>query len=245
MGIDAARVSGVMALFGEKYDDHIRVLQMDDFSAELCGRTHAVRIGDIGLFRIVSEPNTATGVHCAEAVTGGGAVAMLHAQSDQLSNIVQLLKGDSHNLGGKVRTALGHTCQLKKELQQPKEQAAAQESASLSSKVEEISDVKLLVSELAGVEPKVLRIMADGLKNQLGSTAVALATVVDGKVSLVVGVFKDVTDRTKAGELVGMVAQQVGGRGGDHPDMVQTGSTGASALPAALASVKGWVNVKL
>lgn len=245
MDIDAARASGAMALFGEKYDDRVRVLQMGDFSTELCGGTHAARTGDIGLFRITSESGTAAGVRRIEAVTGEGAIAMLHAQSDQLSDIAQLLKGDSNNLGEKVRAALERTRQLEKELQQLKEQAAAQESANLSSKAEEINGVKLLVSELAGVEPKMLRTMVDDLKNQLGSTVVVLATVADGKVSLIAGVSKDVTDRVKAGELVGMVAQQVGGKGGGRPDMAQAGGTDASALPAALASVKGWVSAKL
>lgn len=245
MDIDAARASGAMALFGEKYDDRVRVLQMGDFSTELCGGTHAARTGDIGLFRITSESGTAAGVRRIEAVTGEGAIAMLHAQSDQLSDIAQLLKGDSHNLGEKVRAVLERTRQLEKELQQLKEQAAAQESANLSSKAEEINGVKLLVSELAGVEPKMLRTMVDDLKNQLGSTVVVLATVADGKVSLIAGVSKDVTDRVKAGELVGMVAQQVGGKGGGRPDMAQAGGTDASALPAALASVKGWVSAKL
>ncbi|HBR2128034.1 TPA: alanine--tRNA ligase [Klebsiella variicola] len=245
MDIDAARASGAMALFGEKYDDRVRVLQMGDFSTELCGGTHAARTGDIGLFRITSESGTAAGVRRIEAVTGEGAIAMLRAQSDQLSDIAQLLKGDSHNLGEKVRAALERTRQLEKELQQLKEQAAAQESANLSSKAEEINGVKLLVSELAGVEPKMLRTMVDDLKNQLGSTVVVLATVADGKVSLIAGVSKDVTDRVKAGELVGMVAQQVGGKGGGRPDMAQAGGTDASALPAALASVKGWVSAKL
>jgi alanyl-tRNA synthetase len=190
MDIDAARASGAMALFGEKYDDRVRVLRMGDFSTELCGGTHAARTGDIGLFRITSESGTAAGVRRIEAVTGEGAMAMLHAQSDQLSDIAQLLKGDSHNLGEKVRAALERTRQLEKELQQLKEQAAAQESANLSSKAEEINGVKLLVSELAGVEPKMLRTMVDDLKNQLGSTVVVLATVADGKVSLIAGVSK-------------------------------------------------------
>ncbi|HDZ9419081.1 alanine--tRNA ligase [Klebsiella pneumoniae] len=245
MDIDAARASGAMALFGEKYDDRVRVLRMGDFSTELCGGTHAARTGDIGLFRITSESGTAAGVRRIEAVTGEGAMAILHAQSDQLNDIAQLLKGDSHNLGEKVRAALERTRQLEKELQQLKEQAATQESANLSSKAEEINGVKLLVSELTGVEPKMLRTMVDDLKNQLGSTIVVLATVADGKVSLIAGVSKDVTDRVKAGELVGMVAQQVGGKGGGRPDMAQAGGTDASALPAALASVKGWVSAKL
>ncbi|HDJ2743035.1 TPA: alanine--tRNA ligase [Salmonella bongori] len=245
MDLEAAKAKGAMALFGEKYDERVRVLSMGDFSTELCGGTHATRTGDIGLFRILSESGTAAGVRRIEAVTGEGAMATVHAQSDRLNDIAHLLKGDSQNLGDKVRAVLERTRQLEKELQQLKEQAAAQESANLSSKAVDLNGVKLLVSELAGVEPKMLRTMVDDLKNQLGSAVIVLATVSEGKVSLIAGVSKDVTDRVKAGELIGMVAQQVGGKGGGRPDMAQAGGTDAAALPAALASVQGWVSAKL
>ncbi|HCP1967315.1 TPA: alanine--tRNA ligase [Escherichia coli] len=244
MDLEAAKAKGAMALFGEKYDERVRVLSMGDFSTELCGGTHASRTGDIGLFRIISESGTAAGVRRIEAVTGEGAIATVHADSDRLSEVAHLLKGDSNNLADKVRSVLERTRQLEKELQQLKEQAAAQESANLSSKAIDVNGVKLLVSELSGVEPKMLRTMVDDLKNQLGSTIIVLATVVEGKVSLIAGVSKDVTDRVKAGELIGMVAQQVGGKGGGRPDMAQAGGTDAAALPAALASVKGWVSAK-
>ncbi|APV87492.1 alanine--tRNA ligase [Salmonella enterica] len=245
MDLDAAKAKGAMALFGEKYDERVRVLSMGDFSTELCGGTHASRTGDIGLFRIISESGTAAGIRRIEAVTGEGAMATVHAQSDRLNDIAHLLKGDSQNLGDKVRAVLERTRQLEKELEQLKDQAAAQESANLSSKAVDLNGVKLLVSELAGIEPKMLRTMVDDLKNQLGSTVIVLATVVEGKVSLIAGVSKDVTDRVKAGELIGMVAQQVGGKGGGRPDMAQAGGTDAAALPAALASVQGWVSAKL
>lgn len=245
MDLEAAKAKGAMALFGEKYDERVRVLSMGDFSTELCGGTHASRTGDIGLFRIISESGTAAGVRRIEAVTGEGAIATVHADSDRLSEVAHLLKGDSNNLADKVRSVLERTRQLEKELQQLKEQAAAQESANLSSKAIDVNGVKLLVSELSGAEPKMLRTMVDDLKNQLGSTIIVLATVVEGKVSLIAGVSKDVTDRVKAGELIGMVAQQVGGKGGGRPDMAQAGGTDAAALPAALASVKGWVSAKL
>lgn len=245
MDLEAAKAKGAMALFGEKYDERVRVLSMGDFSTELCGGTHASRTGDIGLFRIISESGTAAGVRRIEAVTGEGAIATVHADSDRLSEVAHLLKGDSNNLADKVRSVLERTRQLEKELQQLKEQAAAQESANLSSKAIDVNGVKLLVSELSGVEPKMLRTMVDDLKNQQGSTIIVLATVAEGKVSLIAGVSKDVTDRVKAGELIGMVAQQVGGKGGGRPDMAQAGGTDAAALPAALASVKGWVSAKL
>ncbi|MBB8074322.1 alanine--tRNA ligase [Escherichia coli] len=245
MDLEAAKAKGAMALFGEKYDERVRVLSMGDFSTELCGGTHASRTGDIGLFRIISESGTAAGVRRIEAVTGEGAIATVHADSERLSEVAHLLKGDSNNLADKVRSVLERTRQLEKELQQLKEQAAAQESANLSSKAIDVNGVKLLVSELSGVEPKMLRTMVDDLKNQLESTIIVLATVAEGKVSLIAGVSKDVTDRVKAGELIGMVAQQVGGKGGGRPDMAQAGGTDAAALPAALASVKGWVSAKL
>ncbi|EMC0754076.1 alanine--tRNA ligase [Escherichia coli] len=245
MDLEAAKAKGAMALFGEKYDERVRVLSMGDFSTELCGGTHASCTGDIGLFRIISESGTAAGVRRIEAVTGEGAITTVHADSDRLSEVAHLLKGDSNNLADKVRSVLERTRQLEKELQQLKEQAAAQESANLSSKAIDVNGVKLLVSELSGVEPKMLRTMVDDLKNQLGSTIIVLATVAEGKVSLIAGVSKDVTDRVKAGELIGMVAQQVGGKGGGRPDMAQAGGTDAAALPAALASVKGWVSAKL
>ncbi|EFN4173139.1 alanine--tRNA ligase [Escherichia coli] len=245
MDLEAAKAKGAMALFGEKYDERVRVLSMGDFSTELCGGTHASRTGDIGLFRIISESGTAAGVRRIEAVTGEGAITTVHADSDRLSEVAHLLKGDSNNLADKVRSVLERTRQLEKELQQLKEQAAAQESANLSSKAIDVNGVKLLVSELSGVEPKMLRTMVDDLKNQLGATIIVLATVAEGKVSLIAGVSKDVTDRVKAGELIGMVAQQVGGKGGGRPDMAQAGGTDAAALPAALASVKGWVSAKL
>ncbi|EKM6458530.1 alanine--tRNA ligase [Cronobacter dublinensis] len=245
MDLEAAKAKGAMALFGEKYEDRVRVLSMGDFSTELCGGIHASRTGDIGLFRIVSESGTAAGVRRIEAVTGEGALSLVHAQNDRLNELSHLLKSDSQTLNDKVRAMVERTRQLEKELQQLKEQQAAQESASLSSKAVEIKGVKLLVSELAGVEPKMLRTMVDDLKNQLGSAVIVLATVAEGKVSLIAGVSKDVTDRVKAGELVGMIAQQVGGKGGGRPDMAQAGGTDAAALPAALGGVESWVAAKL
>ncbi|WP_312074019.1 alanine--tRNA ligase [Atlantibacter sp.] len=245
MDLEAAKAKGAMALFGEKYDDHVRVLSMGDFSTELCGGIHADRTGDIGLFRIVAESGTAAGVRRIEAVTGEGALALVHAQNDQLHDIAQLLKGDSQTLNDKVRAVIERTRQLEKELQQLKEQQAVQESANLSSKAVEINGVKLLVSELTNVEPKMLRTMVDDLKNQLGSTIIVLATIADAKVSLIAGVSKDLTDRVKAGELIGMVASQVGGKGGGRPDMAQAGGTDTQALPAALASVQDWVASRL
>ena len=245
MDIDAAKGKGAMALFGEKYDQRVRVLTMGDFSIELCGGTHAARTGDIGLFRILSESGTAAGVRRIEAVTGEGALAQVYAQSSQLNDIAQLVKANSSNLNDKVRGLVDHVRALEKELQQLRDQQAALESASLSSKAIDIKGVKLLVSELSNVEPKMLRTMVDDLKNQLGSAVIVLATVAEGKVSLIAGVTKDLTDRVKAGELVGELAQQVGGKGGGRPDMAQAGGTDAQALKGALAGVENWVSSRL
>ncbi|KEY58203.1 alanine--tRNA ligase [Serratia sp. DD3] len=245
MALDDAKQKGAMALFGEKYDEHVRVLTMGDFSTELCGGTHASRTGDIGLFRIQSESGTAAGIRRIEAVSGERAIATLHQQSDLLQNIANLVKGDSNNLSDKVRAVLDRTRALEKELQQLKDQQAALESASLSSKAKLVSGVKLLVSQLDNVEPKILRTMVDDLKNQLGSAIIVLATHDEGKVSLIAGVTKDLTDRVKAGDLVGHVAQQVGGKGGGRPDMAMAGGSDISGLPAALNSIEAWVVSKL
>lgn len=245
MDIDAAKGKGAMALFGEKYDQRVRVLTMGDFSIELCGGTHAARTGDIGLFRILTESGTAAGVRRIEAVTGEGALSQMYAQSNQLHDIAQLVKANSSNLNDKVRGLVDHVRALEKELQQLRDQQAAQESASLSSNAIDIKGAKLLVSELSNVEPKMLRTMVDDLKNQLGSAVIVLATVAEGKVSLIAGVTKDLTDRVKAGELVGELAQQVGGKGGGRPDMAQAGGTDAQALKGALAGVESWVSSRL
>lgn len=245
MELDAAKEKGAMALFGEKYDDQVRVLTMGDFSTELCGGTHASRTGDIGLFRILAESGTAAGIRRIEAVTGEGAIALLHQQSDLLQDVAHLVKGDTHNLAEKVRAVLDRSKMLERELHQLKEQQAAQESASLSSSAKLINGVKLLVSQLDNVEPKMLRTMVDDLKNQLGSAIIVLATTVDDKVSLIVGVTKDLTGKVKAGELIADIAQQVGGKGGGRPDMAQAGGTDVQALPSALASVEAWVTSRL
>lgn len=245
MGLDEAKAKGAMALFGEKYDESVRVLSMGDFSTELCGGTHARQTGDIGLFRITSEAGTAAGVRRIEAVTGEGAIAVMHQDADALREAASLVKSDAHSVADKIRAVMDKTRQLEKELQQLKDQQAAQESASLSSKAIDVKGVKLLVSHLDNVEAKMLRTMVDELKNQLGSGVVVLATTAEGKVSLVAGVTKDLTGKVKAGELIGMVAQQVGGKGGGRPDMAMAGGSDAAALPQALAGVEAWVADKL
>lgn len=246
MDLESAKAKGAMALFGEKYEERVRVLSMGgDFSIELCGGTHASRTGDIGLFRILSESGTAAGVRRIEATTGESALESVHSQSEQLNAIAHLLKGDMSSLVEKVKSALEKSRQLEKEILQLKDQQASQESASLSSKAKDIKGVKLLVSQLNNTEPKLLRTMVDDLKNQLKSAIIVLSTTSGDKVSIIVGVTNDLTAKIKAGDLISYVAQQVGGKGGGRPDMAQAGGTDVSALPTAMASVEDWVSSRL
>lgn len=241
MDLEEAKAKGAMALFGEKYDERVRVLSMGDFSTELCGGTHAARTGDIGLFRIISESATAAGIRRIEAVTGAGALESVNQQSDALSAVAQLVKSDEAGVSEKVKAALDKIRNLEKELQQLKEQQAAQESSSMTKDTVSVNGVKLLVKQLTNAEPKMLRTMVDDLKNQLSSGIIVLSTISDDKVSLIAGVTKDLTGKVKAGELVAFIAEQIGGKGGGRPDMAQAGGTDTAALPAAMASVESWV----
>ncbi|ROJ30136.1 alanine--tRNA ligase [Morganella morganii] len=241
MDLEEAKAKGAMALFGEKYDERVRVLSMGDFSTELCGGTHAARTGDIGLFRIISESATAAGIRRIEAVTGSGALESVNQQSDALSAVAQLVKSDEAGVSEKVKAALDKIRSLEKELQQLKEQQAAQESSSMTKDAVSVNGVKLLVKQLTNAEPKMLRTMVDDLKNQLSSGIIVLSTISDDKVSLIAGVTKDLTGKVKAGELVAFIAEQIGGKGGGRPDMAQAGGTDTAALPAAMASVESWV----
>ncbi|MEY0973085.1 alanine--tRNA ligase [Providencia huaxiensis] len=245
MDLEGAKAKGAMALFGEKYEERVRVLSMGDFSIELCGGTHARRTGDIGLFRILSESGTAAGVRRIEATTGTMAIESIHHQSEQLSAIAHLVKGDMNSLVEKVKAALDKSRQLEKEIVQLKDQQASQESASLSSKAKEVKGIKLLVTQLGDTDPKLLRTMVDDLKNQLKSAIIVLSTTSGDKVSMIVGVTNDLTAKVKAGDLISHIASQVGGKGGGRPDMAQAGGTDASALPAAMASVEEWVEARL
>ncbi|ENO8416628.1 alanine--tRNA ligase [Vibrio mimicus] len=231
MNIDEAKAKGAMALFGEKYDDQVRVLSMGDFSTELCGGIHASNTGDIGLFKITSEGGIAAGIRRIEAVTGEGALDYIEAQQAQ------------HD--AKVVEMAAKAKLLEKEIQQLKDKLAAKESAGLINQVKQISGVNVLVAELNGADNKALRGMVDDLKNQLGSGIIMLGNVAEGKVGLIAGVTSDLTNKVKAGELVNMVALQVGGKGGGRPDMAQAGGTDAHALPSALGSVDAWIAERL
>ncbi|HBC7428523.1 TPA: alanine--tRNA ligase [Providencia rettgeri] len=245
MDLEGAKAKGAMALFGEKYEERVRVLSMGDFSIELCGGTHARRTGDIGLFRILSESGTAAGVRRIEATTGTTAIESIHNQSEQLSAIAHLVKGDMNSLVEKVKAALDKSRQLEKEIVQLKDQQASQESASLSSKAKDVKGIKLLVTQLGDTDPKLLRTMVDDLKNQLKSAIIVLSTTSGDKVSMIVGVTNDLTAKVKAGDLISHIASQVGGKGGGRPDMAQAGGTDVNSLPAAMASVEEWVEARL
>ncbi|PQJ88407.1 alanine--tRNA ligase [Aliivibrio sifiae] len=231
MDIDAAKEKGAMALFGEKYDDEVRVLSMGKFSTELCGGIHASSTGDIGLFKITSEGGIAAGIRRIEAVTGEAALDAIEAQQKAADK--------------KLIEAATKAKQLEKEIQLLQEKVAAAESANIMGKLQEIAGTKVLIAALDGADSKNLRTMVDNAKNQIGSGVVLLANVSNGKVSLIAGVTKDLIGQVKAGELVNMVAQQVGGKGGGRPDMAQAGGTDTEALPAALVSVEAWLTERL
>ncbi len=245
MGLDEAKSAGAMALFGEKYEDDVRVVRMGDYSTELCGGTHAKRTGDIGFFKIIAESGIAAGVRRIEAVTGKSAIDLMHQLGEQIEEAAALVKGDQFSIADKVRQVLDKAKMMERELEQLKAKLAAQAGNDLLSQVIDINGHKVLVAALEGVDPKSLRGMLDELKNQMKSGVVLLATSSDGKVNLIAGVTNDLTGKVKAGELVNLVAQQVGGKGGGRPDMAQAGGTQPEAVPAALQSVHSWLEERL
>ncbi|GEB71814.1 Alanine--tRNA ligase [Pseudoalteromonas carrageenovora] len=245
MAIDDAKAKGAMALFGEKYDDEVRVVTIGDYSIELCGGTHVERAGDIGLFKIVSESGIAAGVRRIEAVTGADAVAYVSEQEQQLNDVAALVKGDSASVLEKVTALLEKSKGLEKQIAQLNDKLASAAGASLLDSIVEINGVKLLVANVEGTESKALRGMVDDLKNKIGSGVIALGVASGDKVSLIAGVTKDLTGKVKAGELVNHMASQVGGKGGGRPDMAQAGGSQPENLNVALDSVTAWVTEKV
>ncbi len=246
MELDAAKEKGAMALFGEKYDDEVRVLSMGgDFSVELCGGTHAKRTGDIGLLKVVAESGIASGVRRIEAVTGMQALQWINSGEQVLSEIAALVKGNRETALDKVRGLNERSRQLEKEIERLAAKLASAQSGDLLSQVQEIGGIKVLAAQLDGVEPKALRDMLDQLKNKLGSGIVVLMTAQNDKVSLVAGVTKDLTGQVKAGDLVRELASRLGGKGGGRPDMAQGGGTDVGAMPAALSAVPELVAASL
>ncbi|MDD4928208.1 MAG: alanine--tRNA ligase [Gallionella sp.] len=244
MGIEDAQKTGAMMLFGEKYGDEVRVLDIGT-SRELCGGTHVVRTGDIGLFKIVSESGVAAGVRRIEGVTGEGALDLIQVQERQLRQVADLVKAQPQEAAYRVVQILDHVKSLEKELATLKSKLASAQGDELAGQAADIGGVKVLAAIMAGADAAILRETLDKLKDKLKSAAIVLASVTDGKVSLIAGVTADATARVKAGELVNMVAQQVGGKGGGRPDMAQAGGTQPEHLAAALASVTDWVRARL
>ncbi|MGI2216410.1 alanine--tRNA ligase [Shewanella baltica] len=245
MGIDEAKEKGAMALFGEKYDSQVRVVTMGDFSIELCGGTHVGRTGDIGLFKITSEAGIAAGVRRIEAVTGAAAMAYVAQQQAELEEAAALLKGDANSVVAKLKAQLDKMKQLEKEMAQLKDKLAAAASADLVGDAVVINGVNVLIKKLDGVEASSLRGMQDELKQKLKSAIIVLGTAQEGKVNLIAGVSNDLIGKVKAGELVAMVAAQVGGKGGGRPDMAQAGGSQPENLDAALAQVLPWITERL
>ena len=245
MDLEEAKASGAMALFGEKYDEKVRVVSMGDFSVELCGGTHVDRTGDIGLFKIVSEGGIAAGVRRIEAITGQAALDYTQAALDTVAKVADKLKTDPTQVAERIEGVTQQQKALEKEIAQLKQKLASQAGNDLISKIIEIKGTKVLVSELEGVEPKALRGMVDDLKNQIGSGIIFLAVKGEAKVNLIAGVTKDLTTQVKAGELVNFVAQQVGGKGGGRPDMAQAGGTQPENLAVGLKSISTWLEDSL
>ena len=245
MAIEDAKAAGAMALFGEKYADEVRVLTMGSFSIELCGGTHVSRTGDIGLFKVVSEGGVASGVRRIEAVTGEGALDHLAEMENWLREAAVRLKATPESLLSKVDQTLEKLKGQERELEQLRMKVATQAGGDLLDHAIDVCGVRLLSTTLEGADPKTLRDTLDRIKQRLGTGVIVLATVRDDKVNLIAGVTDDLTAQVKAGDLIGFVASQVGGKGGGRADMAQAGGTNPASLPAALASVQQWLTEQL
>jgi alanyl-tRNA synthetase len=243
---EEAMKSGAMALFGEKYGDKVRVLNMGGgYSVELCGGTHVSRTGDIGLFKIVSETGIAAGIRRIEAVTGKGAFDLLNQSYEMIGQLTPLLKATRSTFETKITQTLEKVRELEKDNQRLKSKLASGAGGDITSDAVMLGDVKLLVKKLSDSDPKMMRNLMDDLKNKLGKAIIVLAAVQDDKVQLIAGVTANCTDQISAGELVNYVALQVGGKGGGRPDLAQAGGTQPENLDNALASVAGWVQKTL
>jgi alanyl-tRNA synthetase len=244
MPIEDAQKTGAMMLFGEKYGDEVRVLDIGS-SRELCGGTHVTRTGDIGAFKILLETGVAAGIRRVEATTGTGVLAYLGETEKNLVSIAHLVKATPAEAAERVTQLVEHSRALEKELERLKSRLASSQGDDLAQQAADVNGVHVLAAQLDGVDAKALRETADKLRDKLKSCALVLGTVTDGKVSLVAAVTPDVTNRIKAGELVNFVATQVGGKGGGKPDLAMAGGSEPGHLPAALASVQAWVQTKL
>jgi alanyl-tRNA synthetase len=242
--IEEAKKTGAMMLFGEKYGDQVRVLEIGT-SRELCGGTHVKRTGDIGLFKIVAESGVAAGVRRLEAVTGERALAYIQEQEAQLQQVADAVKVHPQEAAARIKQILDNVKELERELRRMKSKLASSQGTDLSGQIREVKGVKVLAFCLQDADSSALREAVDTFKQKLKSGIVVLAAVEDGKVKLTAGVTADLTGKVKAGELVNFVARQVGGKGGGRPDMAQAGGTQPDDLPLALESVAGWVEQRL
>ncbi len=245
MSYDDAVAAGAIALFGEKYDDQVRVLNFGDYSVELCGGTHVARTGDIGVFKIISEGGIASGVRRIEAVTGQGALDWFAAQAQTLTSVSDALKSQPDQLESKVEQLLRRTRDLEKELAAAKQALVTGGGSDRSDDVVEIDGIKVLATRVDGADAKTLRDAVDRYKDKLQNAVVVLGSVDNGVVRLAAGVTKNNTDKIRAGDLIKPVAEQVGGKGGGRPDFAQAGGSNADALDAALSSVSDWVAAQL
>ncbi|MBV2091422.1 MAG: alanine--tRNA ligase [Candidatus Thiodiazotropha sp. (ex Ctena orbiculata)] len=245
MSLDEAKESGAMALFGEKYDEKVRVLSMGDFSTELCGGTHVNAVGDIGLCKITAETGIAAGVRRIEAVTGQRAIEWVEADEERVQRVAEMIKSGRDEIEDKLTQILDRNRKLEKELEQLKAKLASAAGSDLASSAVAVGEIKVLAANLDGADPKSLRETMDQLKSKLGSAVILLTAVAGGKVSLVAGVTKDLTGSMKAGDLVKLAAEQVGGKGGGRPDMAQAGGSNPDAIPQALELVEPWVRERL
>jgi alanyl-tRNA synthetase len=245
MALDEAVAAGAMSLFGEKYENDVRVLSIGDFSMELCGGTHVERAGDIGLFKILSESGVAAGVRRVEAITGKTAYEWVVHSDQVLRDIAAMLRGSREDVDEKVRELVERSRRMEKELQQLKSKLATGQGGDLSIQAKDVGGIKVLAAQIADADAKSLRGAVDQLKSKLGSSVVVLATVRDGKVVLVAGVSADLLTRMKAGDIAGAVAAQVGGKGGGRADFAQAGGTQPENLGAALAGVESLVRNRL
>ena len=241
MALDEAVAAGAMSLFGEKYENDVRVLSIGDFSMELCGGTHVERAGDIGFFKIISESGVAAGVRRVEAVTGQAAFDWVTRADQVLRDIAAMLRGSREDVDEKVRELVERSRRLEKEVQQLKSKLASGQSGDLSTQAKDVGGIKVLAAQVDGADAKALRDAMDQLRDKLGSSVIVLAAVKDGKVVLVAGVSADLLAEFKAGDIVGAVAAQVGGRGGGRADFAQAGGTQPENLGAALAGVENLV----
>ncbi|HEY6135903.1 MAG TPA: alanine--tRNA ligase, partial [Rubrivivax sp.] len=244
MAIDDAQKAGAMMLFGEKYGDEVRVLDIGS-SRELCGGTHVQRTGDIGLFKIVAEGGVAAGVRRVEAVTGANALAYLQQVEATLGGVAGALKVTPAEVPARVGSVLEQVRTLEREVAALKGKLASSQGGELLAQAVDVKGLKVLSALLHGADAKTLRETMDKLKDKLKSAAIVLAVVEDGRVQLAAGVTNDRVAQIKAGELVNFVAQQVGGKGGGKPDLAMAGGTDAASLPKALASVAAWVGERL